>query len=134
MKTTKTKKILIIDDDPNDTFMTKRGLSKSGFDVRVEEAASGEAALELLRNEDELPSLIFLDLKMSGMSGIETLRQIRADKHLKDITVIISTNSLLEADKNASYAAGATGFIEKGFDITLFEREIKAVLERWLKE
>ena len=134
MKTTKAHKILIVDDDPNETMMTKRVLSKSGFEVMVEAVASGEDALELLRNKDDLPSLIFLDLKMPGMSGIETLRLIRADEHLKDITVIIVTNSLLESDKNASYAAGADGFIQKAFDIDLFEREIKSVLERWLME
>ena len=127
-------KILIVDDDPNDTEITKRGLLKSGFDVMGEAVASGEAALELLRNEDDRPLMIFLDLKMSGMGGIETLRLIRSDEHLKNTTVIVVTNSLLESDKNASYAAGADGFIEKAFDINQFGREIKSALERCMKE
>ena len=134
MKTETAHKILIVDDDPNDTKITKRLLSKSGFEVMVETVASGAGALELLRNEDELPSLILLDLKMPGMSGIETLRLIRAEELLKNTTVIIVTNSLLESDRNASYAAGADGFIQKAFDIDLFGRDIKSVLERWVKE
>ena len=94
---------------------------------------SGEAALELLQKEDDLPSLILLDIKMPGMSGIDTLRRIRSDGHLKNIPVIVATNSILESDRNASYAAGADGFIQKDFDISKFGRDIKSILERWLK-
>ena len=102
MKTTTAHKILIVDDDPNDTELTKKVLSRSGCHVKVETVSLGEAALELLRKEDDLPSVIFLDLKMPGLSGIETLRMIRADERLRNIAVIILTNSLLEADKKES--------------------------------
>lgn len=134
MKTAKANKILIVDDNPDDRFLTKRALSKSGFAVEIETAADGKGALEFLRNEDYLPSLIILDLKMPGMSGIDTLRRIRADCRLSKITVIIVTNSVLESDKNASYTAGADGFINKAVDVDHFGRDIKSVLERWLKE
>ncbi|MCL5023400.1 MAG: response regulator [Nitrospirae bacterium] len=126
-------KILIVDDDPDDTEMTKRVLSKSGFEVKVEAVLHGEAALELLRKEDDLPSLILLDLKMPGMGGIDTLRRIRADERLKNITVVILTNSLLEADKKESYDAGANGFLQKAFDIDRFGRDVLSALERWLE-
>jgi CheY-like chemotaxis protein len=93
-----------------------------------------EAALELLRNEADLPSLILLDLKMSVMSGIDLPRQIRADGRLKNITVIIVTNSLLEADKKEAYATGADDFLDKALDTDRFGRDIQSVLARWLKE
>ena len=134
MNTTKTHKILIVDDDPDDTDITKRVLSKAGFKILVGVVESGEAALELLQKEDDLPSLILLDLKMPGMSGIDTLRLIRSYRRLKSIPVIIATNSNLESDRNASYAAGADGFIQKDFDIGKFGRDIKSILERWLKQ
>jgi CheY-like chemotaxis protein len=132
MKATTAHKILIVDDDPNDTEMTKRVLSKSGFNVKVLTVSHGEAALELLQKEEVLPSVIFLDLKMPGLSGTETLRMMRADERLRNITVIILTNSLLEADKKESYGAGAQGFLHKAFDIDRFEIDIKSVLERLL--
>src|SRR5512140_2495185 len=119
-RTATTHRILIIDDDPNDTELTKRALSKAGFETIIEATASGEAALELLRKEANLYSLIFLDLKMPGMSGIETLRCIRADMCLRRSTVIILSNSILESDKNASYAAGADGFMQKSIDMDQF--------------
>jgi hypothetical protein len=134
MTTTKAYKILVVDDNPDDTFMTKRALTKAGFGVEVETAAGGEAALELLRNGVDLPSLILLDLKMPGMSGTDTLRLIRNDESLKNITVIILTNSTLESDKNGALAAGADGFLQKASDFGLFCGDIKAILERWLNE
>jgi two-component system, response regulator len=134
MKAAKTHKILIVDDESNEIEMTKRVLSKTGLEVTVNEATHGEAALELLRRQDELPSLVFLDLKMPGMSGIDTLRKIRSDGRLKNIPVIIMTNSLLESDKLSSYAAGADGFLHKAFDMTIFARDIEALLKRWLGE
>ncbi len=94
---------------------------------------NGEAALELLQNQEALPSLIFLDLKMPGISGIDTLRRIRADERLRNIRVIIMTNSILASDKSASFAAGADGFLHKEFDVSLFGKDIKSILERWLK-
>src|ERR1700690_2995446 len=115
MKTMTAYNVLIIDDDSNDTVMTKRALSKGGFELEVEAVACGEAALERLRKEDDLPSLTFLDLKMPGIGGIETLRRIRADERLRNITVIILTNSLLDSDKKESYAAGADDFLHKAF-------------------
>jgi CheY-like chemotaxis protein len=132
MKTAMAHKVLIVDDDPNDTEMTRRVLSRAGFEVKVEAVTCGETALELLRKEDALPSLIFLDLNMPGMGGIDTLRRIRDDDRLRNITVIILTNSLLEADKKESYAGGADGFLHKAFDIDQFGIDIKSALERWL--
>ncbi|MBI5100700.1 MAG: response regulator [Nitrospirae bacterium] len=132
MKTAKTHKILIIDDDPNEIELTRRTLSRAGVEVKIETASCGDAALELLQNKDDLPSLIFLDLKMPGLSGIDTLRLIRADEHVKNITVIILTNSMMESDKKGAFASGANGFLQKAYDIDQFGMDIKAVLERWL--
>lgn len=134
METVATHKVLIVDDDPNDVEMTKRALRKSGFEVTIETATNGGAALELLRKERDLPSLVLLDLKMPGMGGIDLLRRIRSDERLKKITVVVLTTSLLEADKKESYAAGADDFYHKAFDLDLFGRNIKSMLERWLKE
>lgn len=125
-------KILIVDDDPNDTEMTRIVISWAGFEIMIEAVTHGEEALNLLQKENDLPSLIFLDLKMPGLSGLETLRLIRADERLKNITVVMLTNSLLDADRKESYAAGADDFLQKAFDIDLFAMNIKSALERWL--
>jgi len=125
--------ILIVDDDPDDIEITRRVLLKTGREIRVTAVAGGEHALQLLQQGGDLPSLIFLDLKMCGMSGIDTVRRIRADGRLKHLPVIIITNSALESDMRKAYDAGADSFIHKAFDIDQFSKEINAHLDFWLK-
>jgi CheY-like chemotaxis protein len=80
--------VFVVDDDPDDLEITRRALAKIGC-VTCMTACRGEDALALLRGCAKLPSLIFLDLKMPGMNGIDTLRHIRSDGRLKHIPVII---------------------------------------------
>jgi two-component system response regulator len=127
-------KILIVDDNPDEAEIAMRVLSKIGQCMNLQIASTGEAALEILRAGDQVPSVILLDLKMAGMSGLDTLRRIREDKRFKDIRVIVITNSSLETDKKESYAAGADYFLHKSCDIDQFTRDIEATLERWLSQ
>jgi two-component system response regulator len=126
--------VLVVDDDPDDLEITRRALAKIGCGVTCMTACRGEDALALLRGRGELPSLILLDLKMPGMNGIDTLRQIRADGRLKHIPVIMVTNSTLESDRSAALAAGANAFLHKAFDLDQYGRDIQDQLERWVKE
>ena len=125
-------KILIVDDNPDDLEITKRVLTKTGLALTIEEALRGEIALELLRKWSALPRLIFLDLKMPGMNGIETLREIRKDTRLKHVPIVILTNSTLDADQQEARDAGADAFLHKAFDIDQFCGDLQFVLKRWL--
>ena len=125
--------ILIVDDNPDDIEITKIILGRIGRPLNVEDATSGEAALTRLRGRKDLPSMILLDIKMPGMSGIDTLCQIRADERLKAIPVIIVTSSSLESDETQAYAAGADNFLHKAFDIEQFSNDIKNILEQKIK-
>ncbi len=122
--------ILIVDDNPDDIEITRIVLGRMGRAFKVEEAPTGEAALTRLRDEKDLPSMILLDIKMPGMSGIDTLCQIRADKRLKAIPVIIVTSSSLESDEKQAYAAGADNFLHKAFDMEQFRNDIENILEQ----
>ncbi len=126
--------ILIVDDNPDEIEITGRALSMILSGVKVKTASNGEEALELLKGMEDLPVVIFLDLKMPGMSGIDMLRRVRSDDRLKKVRVIVVTNSALEADRKESYAAGADWFLQKAFDLGQFSKELKPLLERWLKE
>ena len=125
--------VMVVDDSTDELAIIKRVLVKTGRISKVKTAERGEAALDMLRKCVVFPAIIFLDLKMPGMGGIETVRQIRRDEKLRHIPVIILTNSSLESDKKAAYAAGADLFLRKAFDMDKFCEDVKSLLERWLK-
>lgn len=125
-------KILIIDDDLNDIELTRVALESAGRELQTLVAFNGEAGLKLLREQDALPELVLLDLKMPGMHGIEVLREIRADTRLQGIRVVVLTTSSLESDRDEAYKAGADTFLHKAFDLTRFNGNIQLLLDRYL--
>lgn len=99
---------------------------------KIEAATDGEQALQRLREERDLPSLILLDLKMPGMNGFDILREIRSDGRLKQLPVIVVTSSSLEDDRQLACEVGADGFLYKEIDITRFVASLDAELRRFL--
>jgi DNA-binding NtrC family response regulator len=103
------KSVLIIDDEKNIRMTLSRSLESPEMAVRT--AVNGEEALEMLGKEP--PSLVFLDLKMPGMGGMETLRQIRTRWPAIRVIVITAFGTVdlaVEAMK-----LGAADFISKPF-------------------
>lgn len=125
--------VMVVDDNADELAIMKRVLINTGRTLNVKTTERGETALDLLRKNVVIPALIFLDLKMPGMDGIETVRKTKADEKLKHIPVVILTNSLLEEDKKAAYAAGANLFLRKALDTDQFCGIVKYLLIRWLK-
>ena len=125
--------VLIVDDDPDDIELTALAIEKTRQDVCVISATDGKSALTLLLEGNDLPDLIFLDLKMPGMSGVETLREIRSADRLKNIPVVVVTSSSLESDKHEAYSAGANDFAHKAFDLGRFNRDIHSLMRQWLQ-
>ncbi|MCK9392930.1 MAG: response regulator [Syntrophales bacterium] len=124
------RKILIVDDNPDDIEITKIALEESGWDLHVEACPSAEQALACLREPGDLPCSIFLDLNIPGMGGIECLRRIRADESLKSIPVIMVTASSFDQDREKAYDAGANFFLYKELDIDRFAENLDAALKR----
>src|SRR5271154_2756931 len=106
--------VYIVDDDPDD-----RQIILQCFEENHSPAACVlfENAQELLNklNGDttNLPSLILLDLNMSGITGLQALREIRQDKNFSQIPVIVLTTSRLKKDRVTSYELGANCFLTK---------------------
>jgi CheY-like chemotaxis protein len=92
------KMILVVDDEPDITFIIKRLLSREGYSVK--EAHTGEECLALLKNER--PDLIFMDVMMPILDGWETTRKIKTDPQTKDIPVAMLTAKGKPEDKAKS--------------------------------
>lgn len=102
-------KILVVDDEPGICDMLKKTFSSIGF--KVLSATSGTEALELV--EKEKPKVVFLDIRMLGMSGLEVLKKIKQMDNRAKVNIV----SVLadEETKNQARQLGADEFITKPF-------------------
>ena len=110
----KTKTFLVVDDDMDDTFLFKEVLTEVDPTIQLMIANDGEEALMKLRTpERTLPDIIFLDLNMPKMNGIEFLKIIKNIELYKDIDVFIMTTSGEEADRRTAEELGICGYLMK---------------------
>ena len=116
-------KVLNVDDEPQARRAVKIALVARGFEVL--EAASGEDAIERLR--DERPDVVLLDVNMPGMNGIQTCRAIRA---CSDVPVIIISVRRVGRERAEAFEAGADQYVTKPFDVEELVARIHAVKRR----
>lgn len=102
-------RVLLVDDNPIVTTVYRSGLSMAGF--TVETAGDGEAALS--KAAATIPDVILLDLMLPGIDGFEVLRRIRADAALRDVPVVVFSNSYTAARTAELWDAGATQVVAK---------------------
>jgi two-component system response regulator len=81
---------------------------------------------------NEVPALILLDLKLPRVSGLDVLRQIRADERTSRVPVVILTTSKEEQDVAQSYDLRANSYIRKPVDFTKFVEAIQHIGLYWL--
>jgi response regulator RpfG family c-di-GMP phosphodiesterase/putative methionine-R-sulfoxide reductase with GAF domain len=119
-------KILAIDDN-TDNLLTLKAVIKDAFrDAKFFSATSGQAGIELARQED--PTIILLDIVMPGMDGYAVTRIIKSDERLKHIPIIFLT--ALKTDKKSRIKAlemGADAFLPKPFDETELIAQLRAM-------
>jgi len=127
----KSTKILVVEDDANDSFMLIRQLEKAQIDDSVTVVEDGLKALEFLAHAQQLPLAVFLDLRLPGVSGIKVLEKIRQDPRLKELSVIIMTGTGDPRDVDRCKNLGVTAFLEKPVSLTNF---IKTVAHLFPKE
>lgn len=126
--------ILVVDDNPDDVELTLRVLRTHRIANDVQVARDGVEAMEFLEKtpDQELPSLILLDLKMPRMDGLEVLRRIRASPRTKHLPVTIMTTSREERDVVASYELGANSYVQKPVEFEEFEDAVRYLGLYWL--
>ncbi|QGY40302.1 response regulator [Pseudodesulfovibrio cashew] len=116
-------RVLVVDDEPDFLKLIKRRLSKRNVDVDV--AASGEEALHFL--EEARVDVVILDVRMPGMSGIETLKEIR--KRFREVEVIMLTGHGSMQSGIEGMNLGAYDYILKPFSIDDLLTRIRAARE-----
>ena len=117
--------ILIVDDYKTMLRIIRNLLKQLGFD-NVDEATDGSAALLKLRQKDF--ALVISDWNMEPMTGIELLREVRADSRLKDLPFIMVTAESKTENVISAKAAGVSNYIVKPFNAATLKMKLTAVL------
>lgn len=122
-KSERTRKILVVDDEPRMIRFIRLNLEHDGFEVH--DASNGQEALEQLR--DVMPDLILLDVMMPGIDGFETLEMIR---EISNVPVIMLTAKGDVDDRVRGLELGADDYISKPFSPAELSSRVRAVLRR----
>ena len=127
-----TKPIMLVEDDQVDAMTLKRALRDLKVINYLIHRTNGEEALEYLRDENNTkPCIIFLDLNMPKMNGLEFLQIAKADPALRSIPVIVLTTSKNEWDRFESFDHSAAGYVVKPADYKRFVEAIRTVELYW---
>src|ERR1041384_8111130 len=110
-KNTKAPRILIVDDDPGQRSLLDSFLRSQGFETVL--APSGERALEILRTENF--SLMISDVRMPGLSGLETLRRARQEHVVLPVLLVTAYADIREAI--GAMRDGALNYLPKPIDL-----------------
>ena len=132
--------LLIVEDNPSDLELTLRVLKKNNIANPVQVAKDGDEALDYLfctgcfasRNPAQAPKVIFLDLKLPKVDGMEVLRRIKSDERTRAIPVVMLTSSQQERDVIESYRLGVNSYIVKPVDFSKFADSIAQLGAYWL--
>jgi two-component system KDP operon response regulator KdpE len=117
------KRILVVDDEQEITFVLRSGLTKHGYDVRV--AGDGEAALDLFHAWT--PDLVITDLAMPNMNGLQLCRRLRESS---EVPIVILSVKGEEATKIEALDAGADDYLTKPFGMGELLARVRATLRR----
>lgn len=121
------KKILIVDDEAHIRMLIEQTLEELEDDgVEFLTADNGETALEII--ESERPNLVFLDVMMPRMNGMQVCQQVKKEKALSDVFIILLTAKGQEIDRLKGQEVGADVYMTKPFDPEILLNKARQVL------
>jgi len=131
--------VLLVEDNPADQQLTIRAFKKGHVNTDLQITSDGVEAMEYLRGEGKynnrvlypMPDLVLLDINMPRKDGKQVLQEIREDKRLKIIPVIMLTTSDQEKDIIDSYNLGVNAYISKPVRINEFMKVVNKLEDFW---
>ena len=129
--------VLLVEDSPTDLLMTREALERSKVLLNIHAVEDGVKTMEFLRRTGRYvdaprPDLILLELNLPRKDGREVLEEIKADRNLRSIPVVVLTTSQAEQDIVTAYKLHANCYIQKPVDLDQFWTIVRAIEEFWL--
>jgi CheY-like chemotaxis protein len=126
--------VLLVEDDPGDVLMTQEAFEEHKVGNRLTVVADGAEALAYLRREGTYadavrPDLVLLDLNLPRRDGREVLEEIKKDKELCQIPVVVLTTSQADEDILRSYQLHANAYVTKPVDFDRFIAVVRQIDE-----
>jgi len=134
------KTILLVEDNADDEALAFRALMKNNIANQLIVARDGAEALDYLFGTGQYagrdvklgPQVVLLDLNLPKISGLEVLRQLRANERTKHLPVVILTSSNEEQDRLRGYDNGANSYVRKPVDFNQFIESVRQLGLYWL--
>jgi CheY-like chemotaxis protein len=132
--------ILLVEDNRDHADLTRRALKEGNLLNEIFWVKDGEEALDFLYRRGRYtepataprPGLILLDIKLPKLGGHEVLRQIKSDRELRTIPVVILTTSDRDEEVRASYLGGANSYVCKPVKFAEFVAQVKSLKLYWV--
>jgi two-component system response regulator len=128
--------ILLVDDNPDDVYLTMQAFRKSDITNQIIVAEDGVEALDLLLPSNGTaplrPAIVLLDINMPRMGGLEVLARLRADPLTRSLAVIMLTTSAEDSDIVESYDHGANSYVRKPVTTSEFVEAARILGVYWL--
>ena len=132
--------VLLVEDNPRDAELTIRALKRHNLANQLFHVSDGAEALDFLfgrgnfagRKSNAAPKVVLLDLKLPKVSGLEVLRMMKEDAHLRTIPVVVVTSSAEDPDMQAAYHLGVNSYVVKPVQFDSFMEAMSRLGVYWL--
>lgn len=133
----KSLNILLVEDNPADELLTRRALEASQERLNIFCVHDGVQAIEFLRYKTlaadfPRPDVVLLDLNLPKRDGHAVLKEIKRDRDIQDIPVIVLSNSISIQEMISAYKNYACGYIVKSFDYDIFQEALIGFVKYWV--
>jgi two-component system, response regulator len=140
MKTSNSVDILLIEDNPQDLELALIALRKANPSLRIHVARDGSEAVDFIFCEGaycerlitETPKVIFLDLKLPKIDGLDVLKRIKGDPRTATIPVVVLTSSSEQRDLVESYKLGVNSYIVKPVNFERYTETVRGLGLYWM--
>ena len=134
----KAVQILMVEDNPGDIELSRQALKQGKLLNDLHVVENGEAALDFLYQRGEYadavrPDLILLDLNLPKVNGRDVLKQVKADKNLAAIPLIVLSSSEDATDIKETYELNANSFVTKPVQVEDFVKVVNSIEQFWIE-